>query len=324
MQQKSLGKLEQVELRQAWLDEARDFTPWLAREENLDILSVTLGIELELEGIEVPVGPYRADILARDISSDTKVIIENQLEKTNHDHLGKIITYASGLDARVIIWIAREFCEEHRRAIDYLNENASPNLRLFGLEIQLWKIGDSPPAPLFKVISSPNEYVSIIKATERDLTEAQALYLELWSKFKEFSIAKGTFLRLPKPFPQNWLEISIGRSNFLISLTASIQKRRIGCEIYLRGTNAKRAFRQLELHRATVEVQLGPLEWQELPHRQDCRIVRYLTDIDISERSSWENAFDWLKREAESFHKTFSPLIKALPILDNTDDEGDR
>src|SRR5687767_11158192 len=126
MNGRHLGRLEQVELRELWLDEARDFTPWLAQEVNLALLSSTLGIELELEGVEVFVGSFKADIVARDISSDTKVIIENQLEKTNHDHLGKIITYASGVDAKSVIWIAKEFSEEHRRALDYLNENAAP------------------------------------------------------------------------------------------------------------------------------------------------------------------------------------------------------
>src|SRR4051794_28418105 len=112
---KQLGRLEPIDLRTFWADEARDFTPWLATVENLEVLSSTLGLDLEREGVEVPVGPYKADIVARDLTSGNRVIVENQLEKTNHDHLGKTITYASGLDAKVIIWIAREFSEEHRR-----------------------------------------------------------------------------------------------------------------------------------------------------------------------------------------------------------------
>jgi hypothetical protein len=144
---KSLGKLIRMNLQDFWLDEAKNFTPWLARNENLELLSSTLGMELEKEGVEVPVGPYRADIVARALSSDTKAIIENQLGKTDHDHLGKAITYASGLDAQIMIWIAKEFSEEHRRALDFLNENAAPDLRCFGVEIQLWRVDDSRPAP---------------------------------------------------------------------------------------------------------------------------------------------------------------------------------
>lgn len=314
MTDKKLGTLESVDLREYWIDEAQGFTPWLASEENLERLSTALGMELELEGLEVRVGPYKADIVARDISSDTKVIIENQLEKTNHDHLGKIITYASGLDAKVIIWIAKEFSEEHRRAIDYLNENVAPNLRLFGIEIQLWRIGNSPPAPMFKIVSSPNDYTSIIKSEEQELTETKNLYLDFWSNFKNYCESQKTFLSIRKPRPQHWFSIAVGRSKFTISLTASVQKRRLACEIYMRGSNAKKAFRELLKDKTLIEGVTGSLEWQELPEGQDCRIVLYQHDIDISQKSNWENAFEWLKTKAELFHKAFSSRIKALVI----------
>ncbi len=107
--QAPLGSLEPVDLRTIWPDEARDFTPWLAQEENLRRLSDALNLELELDRVEVAVGPYSADIVATDASSNSKVVIENQLEKTNHDHLGKVLTYASGLEARILIWIAKKF-----------------------------------------------------------------------------------------------------------------------------------------------------------------------------------------------------------------------
>lgn len=317
MQGRSLGRLEQVELREFWPDEARDFTPWLAQEENLGLLSSTLGIELELEDIEVFIGSFKADIVARDISSDTKVIIENQLEKTNHDHLGKIITYASGVDAKSVIWIAKEFSEEHRRALDYLNENAAPNLRFFGIEIQLWKIGGSPAAPLFKVIASPNEYAAVIKKEEqKELSDTKVFYLEFWNGFKDYCREKGTFLRVRKPRPQHWFAMAVGRSKFTLSLTASLQKRRLGCEIYIRGVNAKRAYRLLEQNKQAIEEQTGHLEWQELPDGQDCRIVLYRAEVDISDEANWADAFAWLKSEAELFHNTFSPRIRALPLLD--------
>src|SRR5947208_146288 len=218
-----LGTLEPVDLRTVWTDEARKLTPWLSKPENLERLSKALDLELELEGTEMLVGPFKADLVANETSTNSRVIIENQLEKTNHDHLGKIITYASGLDAKVIIWIAKEFSEEHRRAIDFLNENAAPNLRIFGIEIQLWRIGDSPAAPLFKVISSPNDYTSNIRVIEeKQLTSTASLYLEFWTKFKEYCQKRRISLRLQKPQPQHWFTIAIARSNFTIGLTASV------------------------------------------------------------------------------------------------------
>jgi hypothetical protein len=313
---KTLGRLEQVDLRKFWLDEAQDFTPWLSQTDNLDLLASTLGLELELEGMEVSVGPYKADIVARDIVSGTKVIIENQLEKTNHDHLGKTITYASGLGAKIIIWIAREFSEEHRRAIEYLNESAAPNLRIFAIEVQLWKIGNSLAAPLFKVVASPNEYAAIIKDDNNELTEAKSLYLEFWSEFRGYCKQKGSLLNLRKPRPQHWFPLAVGRSKFMLSLTVSIQKKRLGCEIYLRGPNAKKAFKLLEKEKHNIEQITGPLQWQELPDGQDCRIILYRPDLDVSDKSAWPQAFAWLKIEAETFHKAFSQRIKVLPILD--------
>lgn len=323
MAAKTLGRLEPVSLREYWQDEARDYTNWLSQEENLGLLSDTLGMDLELEGVEVAVGPYKADIIARDVTSDTRVVIENQLEKTNHDHLGKILTYASGLDAPVMIWIAREFSEEHRRALDFINEKASPELQCYGIEIQLWRIGNSLPAPQFKVISSPNEYTSEIKADtgSNELTETKALYLDLWNGFKDYCGQKGTILKIRKPRPQHWFSISVGRSKFQISLTASLQNRRVGCEIYMRGRNAKTAFKLLEGKKEQIETVTGALEWQELPTKQDCRIVLFKHDVDLRNRTLWPDAYAWYKENGEKLYKAFSPVIRSLPDLDDGEEK---
>ena len=137
-----LSKLKKVELREVWPTEDKNFTPWLAEEENLSLLGETLGLELELEAQEINVGDFRADILCKN-EDDSWVVIENQFEKTDHDHLGKILTYAAGLDARTVVWIAEEFREEHRAALDRLNETTDERFHYFGIEIKAWKIGDS-------------------------------------------------------------------------------------------------------------------------------------------------------------------------------------
>lgn len=319
MSDKIMGHLESVSLREFWQDEARDFTIWLAKKENLGILSDTLGMELELEGVEVFVGPYKADIIAHDASSDARVVIENQLEKTNHDHLGKILTYASGLEAPIMIWIAREFSEEHRRALDFINEKASPDLRCYGLEIKLWRIGDSPSAPQFKIVSSPNEYSAEVKAdtASGELTETKSLYLNFWTGFKEYCSSYDTFLKIRKPRPQYWFSIAVGKSKFHISLTASQQNSRIGCEIYLRGVNAKTAFKMLEKRKEEIESQTGPLEWMELPQKQDCRIVLFKQEVDVKDRHTWQNIYPWYKENAEKFYQAFSSIIKSLPEMDD-------
>ena len=150
---KTLGRLQKVELREAWTTESGDFTPWLAKEENLSLLGETIGIELELESQEKDVGPFRADILCKDTATDNWVLIENQLERTDHTHLGQLLTYAAGLNAVTIVWIAERFTAEHRAALDWLNEKTDEKINFFGLEIELWQIGDSPIAPKFNIIS---------------------------------------------------------------------------------------------------------------------------------------------------------------------------
>ena len=314
-----LGSLEPVELRTIWPDEARDFTPWLAKEENLRRLSDALNLELELDRVEAAVGPYSADIVATDASSNTKVVIENQLEKTNHDHLGKVLTYASGLEARILIWIAKQFTEEHRQTFDYLNECTSGRLRLFAVEIEVLRIGDSMPAPHFKLVSSPNDYVAATHNATAELSDTKALYFDFWTAFRDFCRAEGETFSLQTPRPQHWYTVSIGRSGFSISLTTSTMHNRIGCELYLRGTTAKQSFKWLKDGQKEIEAALGPLDWQELPEKQDCRIVDYLKDFDPRNRSEWERGFRWLKKRAEEFRSVFGPRVRAIPGVDESD-----
>src|SRR5262249_33441872 len=153
-----LGRLERVGLREIWKNEAADFTPWLANEQNLKLLGDTLGIELHFEAQEKDVGPYRADILCRDTSDDSWVLIENQLSPTDHSHLGQILTYSAGLGAVSIVWIAERFTDEHRAALDWLNEISGENVQFFGLEIEVWRIGESARAPKFNVVAKPNDW----------------------------------------------------------------------------------------------------------------------------------------------------------------------
>src|SRR6185437_4226591 len=143
MKATSLGRLIKVNLRDVFPTEAGSFTPWLAQEENLSLLSETIGINLQCEAQEKDVGPFRADILCKDTITDNWVLIENQIERTDHTHLGQLLTYAAGLQAVTIVWVAERFTEEHRAALDWLNERTDAHINFFGLEIELWKIGDS-------------------------------------------------------------------------------------------------------------------------------------------------------------------------------------
>ena len=152
----NLAKIERVDLREAWPNEARDFTPWLA--ENIAELGEALGMDLELQEREAAVGGYSLDVLATDLNQNRPVIIENQLETTNHTHLGQLLTYAAGYDANVIVWLTREFRDEHRQALDWLNQRTGEDTQFFGVVVELLRIGNSPYAPYFKLVATPNKW----------------------------------------------------------------------------------------------------------------------------------------------------------------------
>ena len=311
----SLGRLEKVELRDFFKDEAKDFTPWLAEEENLQLLGETLGIDIELEDTEVRIGKFSADIVGIDRSSNRNIIIENQLEKTNHDHLGKIITYGAGKNAGIVIWICKKIQQEHRKGLDYLNDISIEDYSFFGIEMELWKIGESEPAPKFNIVVSPNEWSKSVKSystSKVTLTDTKILQKEFWDNMVDFFDENNSFLTLRTPRPQHWFNVSIGRSFFSIALTINTRTNKLGCEIYIRGQDAKNWFNKLYEDKDKIESELSfQLDWQELPKGQDCRI-RYFTDGDIKNRETWNISFGWLKDKTEIFHKVFSPRVKQL------------
>jgi Domain of unknown function (DUF4268) len=168
-----------------------------------------------------------------------------------------------------------------------------------------------PSPPGEKRESAPT--LPAVPATPRRKTRTEELYFDFWNGFNQFCSSTGTSLGIHKSSPQYWYTIATGRSNTPISLTASMQKRRLGCEIYLMGANAKRDFKLLEMNKQAIEEKTGVLDWQELPERRDCRIILYRYGVDISDRANWNDAFAWLKSKGELYHRTFSPFVKALP-----------
>ncbi|MBT3704771.1 DUF4268 domain-containing protein [Candidatus Peregrinibacteria bacterium] len=304
-----LKRLKKVELRKAWAHEATDFTTWLSQNENLELLSDEIGLGIKLLQTEASVGRFNVDILAEEENTGRKIVIENQLEITNHDHLGKIITYASGLDAEIIIWIVKDVRDEHKQAVDWLNEHTDEKIYIFVIKMELWQIGNSDTAPKFQIISKPNDWAKSLKSnTGGQLTETKVMQLAFWDKFKEFVQDKKSILRLRKPRPQHWYDISIGNSNAHISLTLHSQNGKIGCEIYI--NHDQELYSALEKYKTDIEKELNDkLIWMPLEGKKATRI-RLLTDADLYKTGDWEEYFEWLKSEAELFQKIFSKYIK--------------
>src|SRR5215510_10149558 len=229
---KPLARLESVSLRDFWQDEARHFTPWLALPENLKLLGDALEIELEFEAAESRVGIFKADIVAKEVDTDDRVIIENQLARTDHDHLGKLLTYAAGLGAKVVVWVAQKISDDHRRALDWLNEITGEVFSFFALEIELWRINDSVPAPKFNLVCRPNDWAKSLTVIDAvgEPTETKLSQLEFWSAFVEYGKSMRSTVSFRKPQPKHWYSLAIGRSRFNLSLNANTRQHRIGCE----------------------------------------------------------------------------------------------
>ncbi len=213
---------EVQDLRKVWPHEALDFTPWLAKDENIAILGNEIGMEIAVDGTESAVGDFSVDIIATDIATGQKVIIENQLEDTNHDHLGKLITYAAGKDAQTIIWVVKHAREEHRAAIEWLNNHTDDDIGFFLCEIHLYKVGSSNPAVKFSVIEKPNDWIKSVKKNQQQ-TESQQFRLDYWTAFNEYAYANAQFARQfgkRKASNKMWMNLSIGSSVYDICLRA--------------------------------------------------------------------------------------------------------
>lgn len=312
-----LGKVEEVEVRQVWPDEARDFTPWLATEEGLALLGEAINADLELVDKEVSVGPFNADLLAKvEGEDDHLVVVENQFGKTNHDHLGKTITYASGLKTKTIVWIAESFTDEHRQALDWLNETKGETARFFGLELYAIRIGNSLPAPQFRVVSSPNIWAQAVRES-RDQVEVTATKLDqqkFWEELREYLKSKKSILQTRQPRPQHWYPIAIGRSHFIVSFTVNTQLERVGCELYLSGARAKQAYDLLFAQKEAIERELGfSPDWQRLDNREASRVIVY-KEGSIYNPSQRQELKEWFAKTGEQFYRVFSPRVKALQL----------
>ena len=314
----NLGRLEPVDLREAWGREDQEFTPWLAQEGNLAELGRAIGMELELVSQEQNVGAYRADVLCKDSLTQGYVLIENQLEKTDHAHLGQILTYAAGVGAKTVVWIAKRVTDEHRAALDWLNEITEENYGFFALEIELWKIGDSPPAPKFNVVCKPNDWRrTIVDSTQSgEIPESKKLYHSYWTEFREFLLQRqGTPLRPQKASSDNWTNYAIGRGGFWLSAVASIEQGWIGAELFIRPSDMdpKDAFRRLERERAAIEADTGfALEWDELPEKKGSRIAIYLTEVELKKQDDWPRQFEWLAGKLERLERALRKRVRAL------------
>jgi hypothetical protein len=317
MIKEKLGRLEKVDLREIWEKEDTHFTPWLAREENIELLGSAIDMDLVVEAEEKDVGPFRADILCKDMATNNWVLVENQLERTDHKHLGQLLTYATGLDAVTIIWVASEFTEEHRATLDWLNKITDPQYNFFGIKVELFKIGDSRVAPVFNVVSKPNNWSRSIssaasKLANEDVGETKLLQFKFWSTINDAIKSKNDSpLKVQKPSPKHWHVFSIGKSGVALSMTFNSKENLLGIELYI--AKDQSIYESLEKDKDEIEKEIGQkLSWQPLPGRSASRIKLYRNNSILDNESEWSSYIDWSIEYLEKFYHTFKEKLKNI------------
>lgn len=306
-----LGRLEEVDVRKLWSHEQYDFSNWLAKDENIDLLNEVLGLTLVDIEKEVFVGSYRCDLVASDETTGQKVIIENQLEASNHDHLGKIVTYASGLDANVIVWIVKEAREEHRSAVEWLNNNTNKNVNFFLIEIHAYKIGDSLYAPKFEVVEKPNDFIknAKIQIGSGELNKSQSERLAFWTRFNEVLVERGKPFNVRKATTDHWYDVAIGVSAAHVGITLVNKEGCVGIELYI--NDDKDLFDSLNGDKSQIESELGlQLDWQRLDDKKASRIMYRIPGLNFDDHSNYDALMNDIIDKVVMFVKVFKKHVK--------------
>jgi len=312
-----LGRLEQVDPLAVWALEERDFTPWLLA--NGDALAEALEIDLELVEREHRVGPFELDLLGRDLTHDAPLIVENQLTPTDHGHLGQLLTYAGGTDAATVVWIARAFREQHRQALDWLNERTDDRTRFFGVEIHVVRIGASQPAPNLKVVSAPNDWQKYARSAGGVVTvqtPRQTMYAQFWSRLIErvaADRAPWTNRRSLDGHTHNWIDFPSPFRPAYYAMSFA-QGGRLRHELYIDLGTVEATdvlYQRLYADREAIEQRYGgPLTWEPLPDRRASRVADY-TDGDVMNTDQHDAYIEWFIKTGDRFRHALEGISAA-------------
>jgi hypothetical protein len=308
-----LTSLQPVPITSVWPTEPHHFTPWLL--DNGRMLSNVLGIDIELEAREYKVGKFSLDVIGREVGTGTPVIIENQYGPTDHVHLGQLLTYAGGTKPTAIVWLAEQFREEHRAALEWLNAHTDPTIRFFGVRLAAVTLADAPPgmvAPFLELVVQPNDWEkramqAVAGSGAGSLTPTQELYRQFWSQFEPEAKARGwTSGSAPA---QNWWNLPSGTTGATWSVSFAMAGVR--SELFFDHPNPQlNSARWQALHRQRAEIEAdfgGELIFDDLPNKKGCRIEARLPDVKIGDRDRWHDVLTWMldtqQRLRNAIHK---------------------
>ena len=311
MSDNQIGKLERVPLRQVWKHEAIDFTKWL--QDNIDVLNTALGLSLVNDEREQAAGDFSIDLVAED-EGGAKVIIENQLEKSNHDHLGKLITYLTAMEAKSAVWIVSQPRPEHVAAIAWLNDSSSADFYL--VKVEAVKIGQSPPAPLLTLIVGPSAETEGVSRSKQQFAERYDTRHRWWSSLVAMPDAK--LHKHITPGKYSWIGVSAGIRG--LNLNYAVTQDESGAELYIdRGNDSeaenKSIFDQLHAHKEKIEETFGaPLSWERLDEKRASRIRAKIDGGYKSPESDWPAIQERLVSIMNRLEASLRPYIKNLKV----------
>jgi len=320
---RDFGEIKPVDIREIWANEATDFTPWLA--EHIDQLGQALGMELEAQEREAGVGDFSLDILAKDLGTGRTVVIENQLTETDHDHLGKLMTYAGGFDAAVLVWIAKELRDEHRKALEWLNQKTGPDVDCFGVAIEVIRIDSSRPAFNFKLVVLPNEWQKDRGGSRPVASPKSEAYRAYFQRLIDELRTTHKFTGARVGQPQNWYSFASGVSGITLG-NSFTQDGKVRAEVYIDLEDKeqnKNLFDRLLEEQVAVQKEYGSaLAWERLDDKRACRIAAYTEGKIEAPTEILAQLQEWSIQNLLKLKRVVLPQIKA--ILSRTEGKSGR
>lgn len=318
MNHRSLGRLEKVVLREEWGAETREFIDWLGKKENLSLLSTALGKELKFEPHDKNTGPYRADLSCKESDTNAWALINITFDNLTYAHIGELLTYAAGLEDVTLVWIAERIKEEHYATLDWLNSITGNHVRCFALEVDFWRIANSPIAPTFTVVCRPREgaktpYLKADRVIPGSVSRYKPLMLEYWTQFNQLMQARNSFIKGQKPMPLHWLNFPLGSPYFQLVVSINTRDRVITVGLVLSGPQARQHFQTLQQAKFSIEEEINtPLEWHYLSEKKESHIFLRKNDIDAANQECWAEQHLWIAEKLEAFHRAFALRVEGL------------
>jgi Domain of unknown function (DUF4268) len=335
----NLGRLEKIDLAAYWQTEAADFIPWLIQDENLKLLADTIGIELEVVLDAAQMEELQSDLLCRDVKTGGWVIIGNQLNPSDEKHLGRLLTHAADINASAVVWISSQFASEHRTTLNWLNRITQSAIQFFGLELELWRIGEAAMAARFNGVTQAKPPLQVTQSSPEPLADCEAAQpseehletvpeplsedqqqnLDFWTALCNQLEQRGSTVKPGAPVTEEQISFAIGRAGFRLYANLDRIASCLDVGLSCSDVDAHAYFNLLFEQQDAIESEMGILiDWSNDANGQAFAVYCTLAEIDLDDPTHWGTYTSWMCNFLEALYSTFSGRIKALRAGDFT------